>query len=210
MFQSQSYRRPKLPRFDFRFGFRLLRLHPPREGYRSKAGTAPPPAQAYGVVTGEQGAGLRASYRVHSSAQVVAHKRTGHGKMGANMRLLSGFGCFLCGSLAVLLCAVPANPDRHVKATLAPLDAIAALAHSDAGLTTSELRTALADSDGATLADPVIKVPLVEAEVNVSPREASGECVLTEECIDQYLWSVYERTRKVDTIKVKERIKATV
>jgi hypothetical protein len=40
--------------------------------------------------------------------------------------------------------------------------------------------------------------------------EASDECVLSEECIDQYLWSVYERTRKVDTIKVQERIKATV
>jgi uncharacterized membrane protein len=36
------------------------------------------------------------------------------------------------------------------------------------------------------------------------------ECVLSEECIDQYLWSVYERARKVDTIKVQERIKATV
>jgi hypothetical protein len=33
---------------------------------------------------------------------------------------------------------------------------------------------------------------------------------VTEECIDQYLWSVYERARKVDTIKVKERIKVTV
>jgi hypothetical protein len=44
----------------------------------------------------------------------------------------------------------------------------------------------------------------------VSPLEASDECVLSEECIDQYLWSVYERTRKVDTIKVQERIKATV
>jgi hypothetical protein len=33
---------------------------------------------------------------------------------------------------------------------------------------------------------------------------------LTEECIDQYLWSVYERARKVDTIKVQEQIKTTV
>jgi hypothetical protein len=58
--------------------------------------------------------------------------------------------------------------------------------------------------------DPVIKVPLAEPEVNVSPLEASDECVLSEECIDQYLWSVYERARKVDTIKVQEQIKTTV
>ena len=127
------------------------------------------------------------------------------------MRLVSGVGCFVCGSLAVLLCAAPANTDRHVKAALAPLDAIAALAHSDAALASPELRTARADLDARTaLADPVIKVPFVEPEVNVSPLEASDECVLTEDCIDQYLWSVYGRTRKVDTIKVQERIKATV
>jgi hypothetical protein len=126
------------------------------------------------------------------------------------MRLLNGFGCFLCGSLAVLLCA-PANPDRQVKAALAPIDAIAAFAHSDVALASPELRTALADPNTrAAVADPVIKVPLAEPEVNVSPLEASDECVLSEECIDQYLWSVYERARKVDTIKVQEQIKTTV
>src|SRR5207245_9784328 len=123
---------------------------------------------------------------------------------------LNGFGCFLCGSLAVLLCA-PANPDRQVKAALAPIDAIAAFAHSDVALAGPELRTALADPNTrAAVADPVIKVPLAEPEVNVSPLEASDECVLSEECIDQYLWSVYERARKVDTIKVQEQIKTTV
>jgi len=126
------------------------------------------------------------------------------------MRLFNGFGCFLCGSLA-LLCVAPANPDRHVKAALAPLDAIVALAHSDAALAAPELRTALADPDArATLTDPVIKVPLAEPEVNVSPLEASDECVLSEECIDQYLWSVYQRAPKVDTIKVEEQIKVKV
>src|SRR5262249_49911522 len=126
------------------------------------------------------------------------------------MRLLNGFGCFLCGSLAVLLCA-PANPDRQVKAALAPIDAIAAFAHSDVALASPELRTALADPNTRNpVADPVIKVPLAEPEVNVSPLEASDECVLSEECIDQYLWSVYERARKVDTIKVQEQIKTTV
>ena len=94
--------------------------------------------------------------------------------MGANMRLLSGFGCFVCGSLAVLLCAGPVNSDRHVNAALARMDAIAALAHSDAALAGPELRT-------TAVADPVIKAPLAEPEVNVSPLEASAECVLSEE-----------------------------
>jgi hypothetical protein len=50
-------------------------------------------------------------------------------------------------------------------------------------------------------------VPPAEPEAKVSPLEAWDECVLTEECIDQYLWSVYERAPKVDTIKVEERVK---
>jgi hypothetical protein len=75
------------------------------------------------------------------------------------------------------------------------MGAIAALVHSDAA---------------AAVADPVIKVPLAEPEVNVSSLEASDECALSEECIDQYLWSVYDRAPKVDTIKVEEQIKTTV
>jgi hypothetical protein len=130
--------------------------------------------------------------------------------MGSKHRLFNGFGCFLCGSLAVLLCVAPAKRDGHVKAALASLDAIAALTHSDAALAGPELRTARADPDARVLVDPVIRVPLAEPEANVSPLEASDECVLTQECIDQYLWSVYERAPKVDTIKVEERIKVKV
>jgi hypothetical protein len=126
------------------------------------------------------------------------------------MRLVSGFGCFVCGSLAVLLCAAPANPGRHVKAALAPLDAMAALAHSDAALAGPRLKTALVDPSASAAVTEPVKVPLVEPEADVSPLEASDECVLSQECIDQYLWSVYERAPKVDTIKVQEQIKATV
>ena len=40
--------------------------------------------------------------------------------------------------------------------------------------------------------------------------ETPNECLVAEICIDDYLWSLYERTPKVDTNKVTERIKATV
>jgi len=63
---------------------------------------------------------------------------------------------------------------------------------------------------GAAVADPALKVPPAELNINVSPLEASDECVLSQECIDQYLWSVYERARKVDTVKVQEQIETTV
>jgi hypothetical protein len=41
--------------------------------------------------------------------------------------------------------------------------------------------------------------------------EAPGDaCLESDVCIDQYLWSLYERTPKVDTVKVEERIKVKV
>jgi hypothetical protein len=35
-------------------------------------------------------------------------------------------------------------------------------------------------------------------------------CMVAQVCIDRYLWSLYERTRKIDTIRVPEQIRVTV
>jgi hypothetical protein len=40
--------------------------------------------------------------------------------------------------------------------------------------------------------------------------EAIDGCPEPDVCVDQYLWSLYERTPKVDTLKVEERIKVKV
>ena len=42
------------------------------------------------------------------------------------------------------------------------------------------------------------------------PVETLDECLVVDICVDEYLWSLYERTPKVDTNKVTERIKTTV
>ena len=44
----------------------------------------------------------------------------------------------------------------------------------------------------------------------VRPVEILDECLVPEICIDEYLWSLYERTPKIDTDKVTTRIKTTV
>jgi hypothetical protein len=44
----------------------------------------------------------------------------------------------------------------------------------------------------------------------VRPAETPNECFVAEICIDDYLWSFYDRTPKVDTNKMTARIKATV
>src|SRR5262245_14787017 len=42
------------------------------------------------------------------------------------------------------------------------------------------------------------------------PVETPDECLVADICIDEYLWSLYERTPKTDTNKVTDRIKETI
>jgi len=49
-----------------------------------------------------------------------------------------------------------------------------------------------------------------DAREAVSSIEILDECLVAEICIDRYLWAIYQRTPKEDTIKVHERRKVTV
>jgi hypothetical protein len=44
----------------------------------------------------------------------------------------------------------------------------------------------------------------------VSSIDILDECLVADSCVDQYLWALYLRTPKTDTVKVHERRKATV
>src|SRR5262249_48377746 len=52
--------------------------------------------------------------------------------------------------------------------------------------------------------------PAQNAARPAGSSEALDACPEPDVCIDQYLWSLYERTPKVDTVKVEERIKVKV
>jgi hypothetical protein len=52
--------------------------------------------------------------------------------------------------------------------------------------------------------------PVQNAARPAVSSEALDACLEPNVCIDQYLWSLYERTPKVDTVKVPERIKVKV
>jgi hypothetical protein len=123
------------------------------------------------------------------------------------MRLVVGPRSFLWGSMAAFLYAGAANPDREVN----HLDVGTAVAHSDASLADPGLRAALPNPDLRTaLPGPDAGNALTAPEVKAMSVETLDECLRAEGCIDQYLWSMYERARKVDTIKVQEPIKVTV
>jgi hypothetical protein len=48
------------------------------------------------------------------------------------------------------------------------------------------------------------------SSIDMSAVEGVDECMVAQICIDRYLWSLYERTRKIDTVKVPEQIKVSV
>jgi hypothetical protein len=49
-----------------------------------------------------------------------------------------------------------------------------------------------------------------DAKDDVTSIEILDECLVAEVCIDRYLWALYQRTPKLDSIKVHERRKVTV
>jgi hypothetical protein len=58
----------------------------------------------------------------------------------------------------------------------------------------------------ASTPDPVPN----EAKEALNSVEIFDECLVADVCIDRYLWALYQRTPKMDTIKVQERRKVTV
>jgi hypothetical protein len=106
--------------------------------------------------------------------------------------------------MAALLYAGAANPDRdidHLAVQDVALDLATARAPADAPPVDLNSSTALPGPD--------VTGTLTESEVKAKSLE-TDECLISEECIDRYLWSMYERARKIDTIRVHEPIKVTV
>lgn len=62
-------------------------------------------------------------------------------------------------------------------------------------------------SIGAALAAPNVTLGTLDKSGAI---EADDQCAAQQACIDSYLWSIYERTPKIDTVKVPERRKVKI
>jgi uncharacterized protein (UPF0216 family) len=67
---------------------------------------------------------------------------------------------------------------------------------------------ALAQSDAPT--NPIGAKSVETNSIDMSEIDSVDECIVAQICIDRYLWSLYERTPKIDTIRVPEQIEVTV
>ena len=82
------------------------------------------------------------------------------------------------------------------------------LVHSDAKEAVSS--TATLDESSPDPSQALAPGTPFDAKEAVRSTETLDKCLEREVCIDQYLWSVYQRTPKQDTVKVVERRKVTV
>src|SRR5467141_4516561 len=48
------------------------------------------------------------------------------------------------------------------------------------------------------------------SSIDMTAIDSVDECMVAQICIDRYLWSLYERTPKIDSLKVSEKRKVIV
>jgi len=70
----------------------------------------------------------------------------------------------------------------------------------------SSVQVATAPNVAVAPADDLLQ----DAAAAAGRLEIDGECLVAEACIDQFLWALYERTPKLDTIKEREQRKVSV
>jgi hypothetical protein len=130
-----------------------------------------------------------------------------------------GFGRL--GSLGIERTGAPLSPATSATARPPHVDAPLATALEEDGASVADSASSSAvlsvppqRPQPATPPVPFAAVeptdPVQNAATPAESSEALDVCPESDVCIDQYLWSVYERTPKVDTVKVEERIKVKV
>ena len=134
-----------------------------------------------------------------------------------------GAGLAGLGSLGIESTGAPIEVSRAASATARAdhVDASRATALGEHGVSVADIASGNAAlSDPPPMPQPATPPVLFAAVSPTDPvqnaarpavsSEALDACPEPDVCIDQYLWSLYERTSKVDTVKVEERIKVKV
>ena len=132
-----------------------------------------------------------------------------------------GAGLAGLGSLGIERTGAPIEVSRATSATAEHVDAPQATALDENGVSVADMGSGSAALPDAPPMPRPAAVPVPFAAVSPTDpvqnaarpavsSEALDACPEPDVCIDQYLWSLYERTPKVDTVKVEERIKVTV
>jgi hypothetical protein len=105
--------------------------------------------------------------------------------------------------------AVAAEPETVVAASVATAPEAPKLSLDRAPFDSSPMPVVQAPLLQLASANPSDPLP-PDVKEPVGAIHLSDECLVVEGCIDRYLWALYERTPKQDTVKVHERRKVTI
>jgi len=147
----------------------------------------------------------------------------GHGSSAAAVQAVDRLAPSLAANVAATT-TMPSRPPAAVGLEVASADPTeAAELMADVAVAPKAADPVVADSPKvvvAALTDPAEILPQAGAALaDPSPADAApapprlelvGECQVAEACIDQYLFALYQRTPKEDTIKETERRKVAV
>jgi hypothetical protein len=104
---------------------------------------------------------------------------------------------------------VTADPESSVPAVV-PAAAPVAEAAADEPAPSDTMPTLPSETSTEPVAMASTADPEVNAAQEATPSTTPDECPASQACIDEYLWSLYQRTPKFDTIKVTEKKKMSV
>jgi hypothetical protein len=130
---------------------------------------------------------------------------------------LAGFRSHLVENVAT---PIQANRSTSVSVDAETVDVPQATTRGNDGLSAGDVAIdglVSPDSHPTPPSETAIQHPAADNEPDSAENdgrqaansETLDECSMTEICIDQYLWSLYQRAPKVDTIRVPEQIRVT-
>ena len=121
------------------------------------------------------------------------------------------FGLLRAGMVAAPVEARPGKPATPEAAAIDAATSGDAASVGDSAIVEAALSVPQALPAVTAAPEPVATLATPDPEPSrAQEAAASDDCVLSQICIDRYLWSLYARTLKQDTIKVPQRVKVTV
>jgi hypothetical protein len=114
------------------------------------------------------------------------------------MRYTGALYSSVCGSFGILL---------FIGAAFAQVESSDTNPTPDASPESTSSASTGSESTGPA---PSETSPLGTSKIDMEAIDRADECVVALICIDRYLWSLYERTHKIDTVRVPEQVKVAV
>jgi hypothetical protein len=121
------------------------------------------------------------------------------------MNLVRALGCSVWSGIGLLICAGVILAQSPAQTDLTGPARSAETRPTQVGLAaTAPAQTA------PTQSQPTIQSQLAQPRLDLAAIDAVDECLVPQICVDRYLWLLYDRTPKLDSLKLTDKKKVVV